>query len=87
MKCYRPGKKAWLHGYKAEKNCCDRFSQIILSPVSFLLQHASSIDSLQELCFEAGVEDGNTKNAATIADTVKSSRMVYFNLMLGWFPI
>ncbi len=69
--------------YKVEKNCCDNFSQISLSPVAFL---SSSSDSLQELFFEIGKDDCSTMKIPAATSIVKNNDMVCFNLMLVGFP-
>ena len=73
----------WLD-YMEEKNCCERFSQIIFPSFPFFWQDAS-IDSLLEESIPAPLEDWNTKTmTASVNDSNKVPVIVLFRIC-GWF--
>ena len=73
-----PCKYFLLVAYKVEKNCRDRFSHIILSPVDFFSQ-LESIDSRQGA---TELEDCNTHTVPKTAIAVSRICMIDFDFIL-----
>jgi len=66
-----------------EKNCWDRFPQVVLLSLSafFFLQHCS-IDSLEELFLPADAAERTTRKAAASITDAITIRMIFLFRML-----
>jgi len=67
-----------------EKNCCDRFSQIIFPSLSFFWQDASR-DSFVEEFLPSEPEDWYARNIPARINARNKVPIIAFFCMVGWF--